>query len=122
MEFFDYYLLHSLDVSHYAIAQDLDSFAFIQKKKQEGKIRKIGFSFHDNADLLDKILTAHPEVDVVQIQLNYLDWDNESIQSRKCYEVVRKHNKDVIVMEPVKGGALAYREPHLALCKQDRYF
>jgi uncharacterized protein len=107
VEFFDYYLIHSLDVSHYAIAQNLDSFAFVQKKKQEGKIRKMGFSFHDNADLLDEILTAHPEVDVVQIQLNYLDWDNESIQSRKCYEVVRKHNKDVIIMEPVKGGALA---------------
>jgi Predicted oxidoreductases of the aldo/keto reductase family len=107
VEYFDYYLLHNLGVSHYAIAQKFDSFAFIQKKQQEGKIRKIGFSFHDNADLLDEILTAHPEVDVVQIQLNYLDWDNESIQSRKCYEVVRKHNKDVIIMEPVKGGTLA---------------
>ena len=107
VEYFDYYLLHNLGVSHYAIAQKLDSFAFIQKKKQEGKVRKIGFSYHDNADLLDEILTAHPEVDVVQIQLNYIDWDNESIQSRKCYEVVRKHGKDVIVMEPVKGGTLA---------------
>ncbi len=107
VEYFDYYLLHNLGVSHYAIAQNLDSFAFIQKKKREGKIRKTGFSYHDNADLLDEILTAHPEIDVVQIQLNYLDWDNESIQSRKCYEVVRKHNKEVIVMEPVKGGTLA---------------
>ena len=107
VEYFDYYLLHNLGVSHYAIAQKLDSFAFIQNKKQEGKIRKIGFSYHDNADLLDEILTAHPEVDVVQLQLNYLDWDNESIQSRKCYEAARKHNKDVIVMEPVKGGTLA---------------
>jgi uncharacterized protein len=107
VEYFDYYLLHNLGVSHYAIAQNLDSFAFIQNKKQEGKIRKIGFSYHDNAELLDEILTAHPEVDVVQLQLNYLDWDNESIQSRKCYEVVRKHKKDIIVMEPVKGGALA---------------
>ena len=80
---------------------------FIQKKKEEGKIRKIGFSFHDRADLLDEILTAHPEVDFVQLQLNYLDWDNESIQSGKCYEVAKKHNKPVIVMEPVKGGTLA---------------
>lgn len=67
----------------------------------------MGFSFHDNADLLDEILTAHPEVDFVQLQINYIDWDNESIQSRKCYEVARKHNKQVVVMEPIKGGTLA---------------
>jgi predicted aldo/keto reductase-like oxidoreductase len=107
VEYFDYYLLHNLGVVHYQIAQNFDSFAFIENKKKEGKIRKIGFSYHDNADLLDEILTAHPEVDVVQLQINYLDWDNESIQSRKCYEVARKHQKDVIVMEPVKGGSLA---------------
>lgn len=107
VEYFDYYLLHSLNTPLYAVAQKFDSFAFIRKKKQEGKIRKIGFSYHDNADLLDEILTAHPEVDVVQLQINYLDWENESIQSRKCYETVRKHHKDIIVMEPVKGGTLA---------------
>ncbi|MCX7614542.1 MAG: aldo/keto reductase [Clostridiales bacterium] len=107
VEYFDYYLVHNLGISYYAVAQKLDSFAFVKEKKLEGKIKKIGFSFHDNADLLDEILTAHPEVDVVQLQLNYLDWDNESIQSRKCYEVSRKHNKEIIVMEPVKGGTLA---------------
>ena len=107
VDFFDYYLLHNLGVSHYEVATRLDSFAFIQKKKAGGKIRNIGFSYHDNADLLDKILTAHPEVDFVQLQLNYLDWNNESIQSRKCYEVAQKHKKPVIVMEPVKGGTLA---------------
>ncbi|MDF2524096.1 MAG: NADP-dependent oxidoreductase domain containing protein, partial [Clostridiales bacterium] len=107
VDYFDYYLLHNLGVTHYEIAQKFDSFAFIQEKKNEGKIRQIGFSYHDNADLLEEILTAHPEVDFVQLQLNYLDWDNESIQSRKCYEVARKHNKPVIVMEPVKGGTLA---------------
>lgn len=107
VEYFDYYLLHNLGVTHYEIAKKFDSFAFIQKKKDEGKIRQIGFSYHDNADLLEEILTAHPEVDFVQLQINYLDWDNESIQSRKCYEVARKHNKLVIVMEPVKGGTLA---------------
>jgi uncharacterized protein len=107
VDYFDYYLLHNLGVSHYAIAQKFDSFAFIQAKKKEGKVRQIGFSYHDNADLLDEILTAHPEVDFVQLQINYMDWDNESIQSRKCYEVARKHNKPVIVMEPVKGGTLA---------------
>jgi hypothetical protein len=107
LDYFDYYLLHNLGVAHYEIAQRLDSFAFIQQKKKEGKIRHIGFSYHDNANLLEEILTAHPEVDFVQLQINYLDWDNESIQSRKCYEVARKHNKPVIVMEPVKGGTLA---------------
>jgi len=107
VDYFDYYLLHNLGVSHYEIAQKYDSFAFIQEKKKEGKIRQIGFSYHDSADLLEEILTAHPEVDFVQLQINYLDWDNESIQSRKCYEVARKHNKQVIAMEPVKGGALA---------------
>ncbi len=107
VDYFDYYLIHNLGVIHYEIAQRLNSFSFIQQKKMEGKIRQIGFSFHDNADLLDQILTAHPEVDFVQLQINYLDWDNESIQSHKCYEVARKHNKPVIVMEPVKGGILA---------------
>jgi len=107
VDYFDYYMLHNLGVAHYEIAQKLASFAFIQEKKKRGKIRHIGFSYHDNADLLEEILTAHPEVDFVQLQINYLDWDNESIQSRKCYEVARKHNKPVIVMEPVKGGTLA---------------
>lgn len=107
VEYFDYYLLHNLGVSHYEIAKKFNSFEFIQKKKEEGKIKNIGFSYHDNADLLDEILTTHPEVDFVQLQINYIDWDNESIQSRKCYEVARKHNKPVIVMEPIKGGTLA---------------
>jgi len=107
VDYFDYYLIHNLGVIHYEIAQRLNSFAFVQQMKIEGKIRQIGFSYHDNADLLDQILTDHPEVDFVQLQINYLDWDNESIQSRKCYEVARKHNKPVIVMEPVKGGILA---------------
>ncbi len=107
VDYFDYYLLHNLGVSHYEIAKKMDSFAYILQKKKEGKIKHIGFSYHDNADLLEEILTAHPEVDFVQLQINYLDWDNESIQSRKCYEVARKHNKTVIVMEPVKGGTLA---------------
>ena len=107
VEHFDYYMLHNLGVSHYEIAKNMDSFEFIQKKKEEGKIKNIGFSYHDTADLLDEILIAHPEVDFVQLQLNYLDWDNESIQSEKCYEVAEKHGKPVIVMEPVKGGTLA---------------
>jgi predicted aldo/keto reductase-like oxidoreductase len=107
VEYFDYYMLHNLGVSHYEIAKKFDAFSFIQRKKEEGKVKKIGFSFHDTAELLDEILTAHPEVDFVQLQINYLDWDSESIQSGKCYEVAEKHGKPVIVMEPVKGGMLA---------------
>ena len=107
VEYFDYYLLHNLGVTNYETAKKLDSFAFIQKKKEEGKIRTIGFSYHDKAELLDVILTEHPEVEFVQLQINYIDWENESIQSRKCYEVATKHGVPVIVMEPIKGGTLA---------------
>jgi predicted aldo/keto reductase-like oxidoreductase len=107
VNYFDYYLLHNLNVFNYENVKKFDSFAFIGRKKAEGKIRNIGFSFHDRADLLDEILTAHPEVDFVQLQINYADWDNESIQSRKCYEIARKHSKRIVVMEPVKGGMLA---------------
>lgn len=107
VDYLDYYLLHNLNVNHYELAKKFDAFSFIAKKKAEGKIKNIGFSFHDSAELLDEILISHPEVDFVQIQLNYLDWNNESIESGKCYEVATKHNKPVIVMEPVKGGTLA---------------
>lgn len=107
VDYFDYYLLHNLHVSNYEIAQKFDSFTFIEEKKKAGKIRNIGFSFHDGADLLDEILTAHPEVDFVQLQINYIDWESESIQSKKCREVARKHKKPIIVMEPIKGGILA---------------
>ena len=79
----------------------------MKKKQAEGKIKHIGFSFHDSAELLEEILSAHPETEFVQLQLNYLDWDSESIQSGKCYETAVRHHKPVIVMEPVKGGTLA---------------
>lgn len=85
----------------------LDCFNWLVDKKEKGLVKHIGFSFHDNADLLDKVLTEHPEMEFVQLQINYLDWESEAIQSRKCYEVATKHNKPVIVMEPVKGGTLA---------------
>ena len=107
VDYFDYYLIHNLNVSHYEIAKKVDSFSFVLEKKREGKAKHVGFSFHDSAELLDEILTAHPEMEFVQLQLNYMDWENESIQSRKCYEVARRHNKPIIVMEPVKGGTLA---------------
>lgn len=107
VDYFDYYLLHNLGVSHYEIAKNMDAFTFIQEKKEKGLVKQIGFSYHDKADLLEEILTAHPEVDFVQLQINYMDWENESIQSRRCYEAAVKHGKQVIVMEPVKGGTLA---------------
>ncbi len=107
VDYFDYYLLHNLNVSTIKNVNRYDSFAFVARKKAEGRIRHVGFSFHDSAELLEEILTAHPEVEFVQLQINYLDWENESIQSRKCYEVAQRHGKKVVVMEPVKGGTLA---------------
>lgn len=112
--YFDYYLLHCLDKGNYATATRLDAFDFVMKKKAEGKIRRVGFSYHDNAELLDEILTAHPEMEFVQLQINYLDWEDKNVQSRKCYEVARKHGKDIIIMEPVKGGTLANLPPKAA--------
>lgn len=105
--YFDYYLLHDMGANHYRIYTELDCFRWMQEKKEEGLIRHIGFSFHDSADLLEKVLTEHPEVEFVQLQINYLDWDSDGIQSRKCYEVATRHGVPVIVMEPVKGGTLA---------------
>ncbi|MDR1204679.1 MAG: aldo/keto reductase [Peptococcaceae bacterium] len=108
LEYFDYYLLHNMTEINYARPMvGKDGFDFVKKLKAAGKAKNIGFSYHDGAAALDRILTDHPEIDVVQLQINYLDWDNAAIQSRECYEVVTKHGKPVIVMEPVKGGALA---------------
>ena len=107
VEYFDYYLLHNLWSEAYEKTQKLGGFDFIQQLKKEGKARYVGFSFHDTAPVLDRILTEHPEVDFVQLQINYSDWDSPSIQSGECYRVARKHQKPIIVMEPVKGGGLA---------------
>ncbi len=107
VEYFDYYLVHNLNTNHYETEKRLGAFDFVVQKKKEGKVKKIGFSFHDSAAVLDTILTEHPEVEFVQLQINYLDWESEKVQSRLCYEVARKHQKPIIVMEPVKGGALA---------------
>lgn len=107
VDYFDYYLLHCLNARLYEIATRLNAFDFVMRKKAEGKVKKFGFSFHDSAEMLDKILTEHPEVEFVQLQINYLDWESPTVQSRLCYETARKHGKEIIVMEPVKGGALA---------------
>ena len=111
VERFDVLMLHSLNGDFYAIAQAQDQFRFLREKKAEGLADRIGFSYHDGAALLDRILTEHPEVDVVQLQINYLDWDTAGIESGNCYEVCQKHGKPVIVMEPVKGGTLATLPP-----------
>ncbi len=107
VDYFDYYLLHNAGSGHCEIFNELDCFEWLKEKKAQGLVKKIGFSYHDNAEFLDKLLTEHPEMEFVQIQLNYLDWDSEGIQSRLCYEVAKKHGVPVIVMEPVKGGTLA---------------
>ncbi len=107
VEYFDYYLLHCLNKDNFATCNRLDAFDFVVEQKKLGKIKKVGFSFHDSAEMLDEILTAHPEMEFVQLQINYLDWESYNVQSRKCYEVAVKHGKEIIVMEPVKGGALA---------------
>lgn len=93
VEYFDVYLLHWLNGKNYRIAEQYREFEFLQKMKAAGKANKIGFSYHDTADLLDEILTAHPEVDYVQLQINYLDWESESIQSQRCYEAAVRHGK-----------------------------
>jgi len=105
--YFDYYLLHNLGESRTHVFDDFDMWNFVQEKKAEGKIRHVGFSFHSTADELEPILQSHPEVEFVQLQINYADWESNSIQSRACYEMARKYGMPVIVMEPVKGGLLA---------------
>lgn len=107
VDYFDFYLLHSIEKKHYPTYEKYHCFEFLKEMKKQGKIRYMGFSFHDTADFLDQVLTEHPEVDFVQLQLNYLDWENGVIQSRKNYEIARKHHQPIVVMEPVKGGTLA---------------
>ncbi len=107
VDYFDIYLLHHVCSHSIEVAEKFDCFQYIVDKKNEGKVKHIGFSYHDTPELLDKILEKHPEVEYVQLQINYLDWENEGIASRKCYEVCEKYGKKVIVMEPLKGGTLA---------------
>ena len=107
VDYFDVYLLHNLGRDRYPNTERFGGFDFLRRLKERGLARNIGFSFHDDAQLLAQILTAHPEVDVVQLQINYLDWNGAVAQSGKCYDVATRHGKEVIVMEPVKGGHLA---------------
>ena len=106
VDYFDFYLMHAQDHDNYQKYKHCHAYEIGWQLKQEGKIRHFGISFHDKADVLDMILTEHPEVEVVQIQFNYVDYEDASVESRKVYEVCEKHGKPVIVMEPVKGGSL----------------
>lgn len=114
VDYVDYYLLHNIQTVYYdgvdgngGIIKQTNLFDHAKKFKADGKIKHLGFSFHSSAKLLDRILTEHPEVEFVQIALNPIDWDSELVQAGKCYEVIRKHGKKVVIMEPIKGGGLA---------------
>lgn len=117
VEYFDYYLLHNLNRFLYdGLMQEIHLFDHLKKWKEEGKAKHIGFSYHDSPEVLDRILTEHPEVEFVQIALNYYDWEEPFIASHACYDVIRRHGCRVVVMEPVKGGMLA-KVPDAAMKK-----
>ena len=105
--YFDFYLLHNLGESRTKSFDNFDMWSFVQEMKKEGKIKHVGFSFHSTQEELEEILKNHPEMEFVQLQINYADWENPAIQSKACYEMARKYGKPVIIMEPVKGGMLA---------------
>jgi len=111
--YFDFYLLHNLGEYRTEAFEKFGIWDFLREKKKEGLIRHLGFSFHDSAEKLEELLNANPDMEFVQLQINYADWENSMIQSRACYEVARKHGKPVIVMEPVRGGQLANLPPQV---------
>ena len=112
--YFDFYLLHNVGATRTKSFDDYGMWDYVLELKEKGLVRHVGFSFHDKADLLDAVLTKHPEMEFVQLQINYADWENGNVESRKCYETARRHNKSVVIMEPVKGGMLADRLPPAA--------
>ena len=112
LDYFDNYMLHAITKEVYEMHEKLGGFEFLENLKIRGLAKKIGFSFHDSPDLLDYILAKHPEIDFVQLQINLYDWENETIASRKCYEIARKYGKDIYVMEPLKGGGLINATSH----------
>ena len=111
VDYFDFYLIHANNRDRHKKYAETRAYDIVQELKAEGKIRHVGMSFHDSAEVLDRILTDRPEMEFVQLQLNYVDWEDPKVQARKCYEVCRKHNKPVMVMEPVKGGSLVNLPP-----------
>lgn len=109
--YFDFYLLHSVEETHLKTYNKYDCWNWAREMKEKGLIRHFGFSYHDSPELLDKVLTEHPDVEFVQLQINYVDWENKIVHSGSCYDVARKHNKPIIIMESVKGGMLASMRP-----------
>ena len=105
--YIDYYLLHALQDGNYKKYDEWHLWDYVKEMKEKGLIKHWGFSFHSTPERLDEILTAHPDAEFVQLQINYADWNNPDVQSRACYEVARKHGKSIVVMEPIKGGTLA---------------
>lgn len=106
VDYFDFYLMHAQNREIYAKFQERNAYSVVRDLKKEGKIRHYGVSFHDRPEILEQILTENPDIEVVQIQLNYVDYEDPAIEGRRCYEICRKFEKPVIVMEPVKGGNL----------------
>lgn len=111
LEYFDYYLLHNLGKPRTQVFDDWDLWDWIEERKNEGKIKEWGFSFHSTPEELDTLLTLHPNASFVQLQINWKDWLDNSIQSKKCYDVARKHHKRIVIMEPIKGGHLSILPP-----------
>ena len=107
VDYFDFYLMHAQGMGNYPKFKECHAYETALTFKEEGKIRHFGISFHDRAEVLEQILTEYPQIEVVQIQFNYADFDDPAVQAGKCYEICRKHGKQVIVMEPVRGGSLA---------------
>ena len=105
--YFDYYLLHALQRNNYKKYDEYHIWDFVKEQKAKGLIKYWGFSFHADPPLLEELLNAHPDVDFIQLQINYADWENPGVASRECYEIARKHGVSITVMEPIKGGALA---------------
>jgi len=106
VEYFDFFLMHAMSATRFEKYRDAHAYEIALEAKAAGKLRHVGMSFHDTAEVLDRILTAWPEIEFVQLQFNYLDYEDPKVQSRLCYEVCEKHGKPVMVMEPVRGGAL----------------
>ncbi|MBO6159383.1 MAG: aldo/keto reductase [Firmicutes bacterium] len=113
-DYIDYYLLHAIGAGNLPKYNEYHLWDYVKELKEKGIVKHYGFSFHDSAELLDQVLTDHPDVEFVQLQINYADWEDSNVQSRKCYEVARKHGKKVVVMEPVKGGTLANLPENIA--------
>ena len=119
VDYFDFYLLHAVSAKRDELYTRTRAYEIAKELKAQGKVRHLGFSFHDSAAFLDRFLTDHPEMEFVQIQFNYADYEDPKVESRKCYEVCRKHGKPVLIMEPVKGGSLI-NLPQEALAQMEK--